>query len=175
EHSKRFGDRTVLHLAGIRVPTDADALVTAMLHDGFHVRRILRSRSVNLHPYFDARCRRGLAALDEGSTDLRKRLCDGNAFRKPVGTHFHAGPTQVGHELNETLTLFDILLNNRRVGRMKLARATGAPKDHTAIGKLLFHLASLAGGKRRLDTVRMGRATLDRCDTDVLANAEDRW
>ena len=115
-----------------------------------------------------------LSAALERFADLLAGLVRGHPLIHAIRANLHAFAPEVRNELDELLAVFDLLLDLRRVRRVKFADAPRTPKDHPAIGKLLFDVFALLRRERWLDAMLVRGPTLDRVDTDALANPQRR-
>src|SRR5262245_8239482 len=98
---------------------------------------------MDLDPDLQTRMGGSLAARHERFADLLERFFDGNALGKPVGSDFHAPTAEVGDELDELLASFDVLLDDRRLRRLKLADSSAAPDLHAGLREALANLLTL--------------------------------
>src|SRR5262249_28727164 len=148
-----------------------DLVVTAMFHDGLHVRGERDpTAAVDLDPDFHAHVGRRFPALDQRFPNLLERLGDLYPRRYSVGPHLHTLAAQFRCELDKFLARLDVLANDCGIRRVKLAHRPAAPEGDAGVGEALLHVLALFSGQAWLDPVLVRRATLDCGQPDRLAD-----
>src|SRR5262245_38807952 len=144
-------------------------------HDLGANRRHLGLRPVHLDPDFDTVSIAIIAEFAKAGGDVRDRGLFGDAVRQSVGAYFHAPSARIVCQVDELLSVFDLLFALGRVWGVELARCAVAAEPHFTPGEAVLHARAFRSGARRLDAVLMRSPQLDRLESGSIKGFDDRF